>query len=198
MATSPKPSANAFVSRARKIYNPIGFSKGYNFVLWFILVGALFGFTLSRLQYLDFWGVFCAKDASGGNGALPGECFYYRQPGRYQVGIILHLATVLPASLLACVQFIPVVRHKAILVHRINGYIVLLLALPGAVSGVLISRRAAGGDVNVQVAAGLLAILFVGALVMAVINVKRLQIEQHRAWMIRAWVYVSTPNSEGG
>ena len=31
------PNPNAFVRHARKIYNPIGFNKGYNFVLFFIV-----------------------------------------------------------------------------------------------------------------------------------------------------------------
>src|SRR4030081_1442988 len=33
MITSRRPPANGFVRSARKIYNPLGFSKGYNFVL---------------------------------------------------------------------------------------------------------------------------------------------------------------------
>lgn len=52
MAISTRPPANAFVARARKVYNPIGFSKGYNFILWFIFVGALFGFALARRMFL--------------------------------------------------------------------------------------------------------------------------------------------------
>lgn len=39
---------------ARKIYNPLGFKKFYNFVLFFIFGGALLGFTLARFQYLSF------------------------------------------------------------------------------------------------------------------------------------------------
>ncbi|KAI0205169.1 hypothetical protein F4808DRAFT_410727 [Astrocystis sublimbata] len=191
MAVSDRPPRNAFVAKARKVYNPIGFSKGYNFILWFIFVGALFGFTLARLEYLDFWGVFCNPDAENGSGALPGECFYYTQPGRFQIGIILHLATVLPASLLACLQFVPVIRHKVIIFHRINGYIVVTLATVASAAAIVIARHSAGGGVDVQVLVGLLAILFVGSFVISIINVKRLQIEQHRAWMIRAWVYGS-------
>ncbi|KAI0490528.1 hypothetical protein F4859DRAFT_11464 [Xylaria cf. heliscus] len=187
MATSTKPPRNAFVAHARKVYNPIGFSKGYNFILWFIFVGALFGFSLARLEYLDFWGIFCSPDRKGGAGALPGECYYYTRPGRYQVGIILHLASVVPGSLLACFQFVPVIRHKAILVHRINGYLVVLLAVVGTASALVIARHSAGGGADVQTLVGLLAILFVGSMAMAIINIKRLQIEQHRAWMIRAW-----------
>lgn len=52
------------------------------------------GFSLSRFQYLDINGVFCA---GGRNGAAPGECYYYRQ-GLYKIGILLHLATILRVS----------------------------------------------------------------------------------------------------
>ncbi|KAI0427089.1 hypothetical protein F5Y09DRAFT_350660 [Xylaria sp. FL1042] len=189
MATSTKPPANAFVARARKVYNPVGFAKGYNFILWFIFVGALFGFALSRLEYLNFWGVFCNPDEGPGQGALPGECLYYTEQRRYQIGIILHLATVVPGSLLACFQFVPVIRHKVILVHRINGYIVTLLSFVGTAAAIVIARRSAGGGVEVQILVGLVAIFFLGSLVIAIVNIKRLQIEQHRAWMIRAWAY---------
>lgn len=33
MAVSEKPPANGFVRYARKLYNPLGFTRGYNFVL---------------------------------------------------------------------------------------------------------------------------------------------------------------------
>ncbi|KAI0805801.1 hypothetical protein GGR55DRAFT_256760 [Xylaria sp. FL0064] len=189
MVTSTKPPANAFVAHARKVYNPVGFAKGYNFILWFIFVGALFRFALSRLEYLDFWGVFCNPNEGPGQGALPGECFYYTQQTRYHVGIILHLATVVPGSLLACFQFVPIIRHKFILVHRINGYIVTLLSFVGTAAALVIGRRSAGGGVDVQLLFGVLAIWFLGSMIIAIINIKRLQIEQHRAWMICAWAF---------
>lgn len=53
----------------------------------------------------------------------------------------------------------------------------------------MIAGRAAGGGFDVQTFVGVLAIAFVGSLVLAIINVRRLQIDQHRAWMIRAWAY---------
>ena len=43
----------------------------------FLSMGYLFGFTLARLEYLSFHGVFCNPNASGGSGAAPGECYYY-------------------------------------------------------------------------------------------------------------------------
>ncbi|KAK9422472.1 putative DUF2306 domain-containing protein [Seiridium unicorne] len=189
MVQSSRAPANAFVAQARKVYNPIGFSKGYNFVLWFIFLGALFGFTLARLEYLNIWGVFCGNRSGG---ALPGECFYYTKPGRYQIGIILHLGCILPAALLACLQFIPVVRHKAIIVHRVNGWLVVLLSLIGTAGAFMIVRRSFGGGLDIQTGIGLIGVMFVVSLVLAVVNIKRLQIEQHRAWMLRAWFYAGS------
>lgn len=73
MAISNRPPANGFVRAARRVYNPIGFSKGYNFILFFIFAGALLGFTLARFQYLSFDGVFCKTGDSPSNHAAPGE-----------------------------------------------------------------------------------------------------------------------------
>lgn len=47
-----------FVTSMRKIYNPIGFQKGYNFPLFIIGVGGLMGFTLSRMMYWNVDGIF--------------------------------------------------------------------------------------------------------------------------------------------
>lgn len=47
-----------FVTTMRKIYNPLGFHKGYNFPLFLVGVGGLMGFTLSRMMYWNFTGIF--------------------------------------------------------------------------------------------------------------------------------------------
>lgn len=47
-----------FVKNVRKIYNPVGFKKGYNFPLFIIFAGALFGFACARFQYFDYHGIF--------------------------------------------------------------------------------------------------------------------------------------------
>ncbi|KAK1996604.1 hypothetical protein LX36DRAFT_658448 [Colletotrichum falcatum] len=183
MAQPTRPPANRFVAAARKLYNPLGFSKGYNFVLFFIFFGALMGFTLARFQYLGF-DTFC-------KGAAPGECFYYRK-GHEKAGIIIHLAGILPAGFLACFQFVPVIRHRALLFHRLSGYATLLLSLVGTAGAFMIARHAFGGGLEVQAGVGLMGIMFVVSLTLAYVNVKRLQIEQHRAWMLRAWFYAGS------
>ncbi|KAL0942137.1 uncharacterized protein CTRU02_200023 [Colletotrichum truncatum] len=186
MPPLPKPPANGFVAFARKIYNPLGFKKGYNFTLFFITAGAMIGFILARMMYMNIDGILCNPDHS--SRSLPGECYFY-QSGTGRIGIIMHLAGVLPGGFLACIQFVPVIRHKAILFHRLNGYLVLLLSIVGIIGVFMIARRTFGGGISMQTAAGAGSIMFLGALGLAIYNVKQLQIEQHRAWMLRAWVY---------
>ncbi|KZP03718.1 hypothetical protein FIBSPDRAFT_1055115, partial [Athelia psychrophila] len=100
-------SSNPFVNAARKVYHPLHFDKGYNFTLYFIFAGALLGFVLARLQFLDIDGVFCNPKSTTGS-AAPGECYWYSMH-LYRVGIILHLGCILPAAFLLLV---------ALLLHR--------------------------------------------------------------------------------
>lgn len=187
----PKPPANGFVALMRKFYQPIGFTRGYNFILWFIFSGAMLGFCLARMMYLDFYGVFCAPDPTTSNHAAAGECYWYTTYDVYRIGIQLHLYAIIPAGTLACFQFVPVIRHRLILFHRINGYLALALSVVGVTGAIMIAPVAFGGDLAIRGAVGALAIMFVGALSLAYYYIKRLRIDQHRAWMLRAWFYVS-------
>ncbi|KAI0538101.1 hypothetical protein GGR58DRAFT_526710 [Xylaria digitata] len=192
MASPDHSPANTFVGRVRGIYHLIGFTKGYNFVLWVTCTGILLGFSLYRLQFLDFHGVFCSGAVkSKFNHAAPGECFYFLQQP-YKMGVILHLAGILPAAILACIQFVPAFRHKAVSLHRINGHIVTIMSVVSIAGVFVILPRSFGGGFGVQVVGGVLAVSFLWALHMAYINIKRLRIEQHRAWMLRAWYWAGS------
>ena len=146
-----------------------------------------------RLQYFSFYGIFCNTSSSGASGASPGECYYYlRNP--FKVGMMIHLFTVLPAAFLVCFQFVPAIRHKIILFHRINGYLVILLSTISSAGALIIAQHAFGGDMATRIYVGVLVISTSFAYLFAWINIKRLQIDQHRAWMMRAWAYVSQRN----
>jgi hypothetical protein len=193
MVTPAKPAPKGFKTSIRKIYNPLGFSKGYNFALWFIFGGALFAFSLARLMYLNFSKNFCpSKPLAGGNGAAPGECYYYLNFDRYKIGIILHLAGILPAGILAVLQFTPFIRYRWIMVHRVTGYLALLLYIVSLVGALMIARHAFGGGIDIQAWVGFVGIGVLVCFIISYYNIKRLQIEQHRAWMLRGWFYVST------
>jgi uncharacterized membrane protein len=157
-------------------------------ILGFIFSGALLGFILARAAYTNIDGVFCGGDP--GYGAAPGECFVYAR-GHYRVGITLHLVTIVPASLLVLIQFLPFVRHRWIIIHRMNGYIVNTLVLVSLAGALMIARVAFGGTFSTQAGIGFLAIITTLSIIMGYINIKRLQIDQHRKWMLRTWFYVS-------
>ncbi|KAL2209906.1 hypothetical protein CC79DRAFT_1318918 [Sarocladium strictum] len=172
----------------RKFRHAVGFTKTYNLCLFILTAGALFGFVLARLEYLNIDGVYCKP---GDNGALPGECLLYSKPSVERIGIILHLGGILPAGFLVCFQFVPKIRQKIILVHRVNGYAVLLLSVIGTVGALMIARKAVGGSIPSQTIIGVYSIYFLGCLAMGYINIKKRNISQHRAWMLRAWVSAS-------
>ncbi|OAA59254.1 hypothetical protein ISF_06189 [Cordyceps fumosorosea ARSEF 2679] len=177
---------------ARKLYQPLHFNHGYNFVFFLVTAGAMLGFSLSRLMYLDIDGTFCKSGSK--TGAAPGECYYYSGRGgsRYRIGIILHLAAILPAGLLVGFQFVPVIRHKALLFHRISGYTIMILSLTSMAGAFMVTDKAFGGELLSQTVTGLAAVMFLVSLLLAYLNIKRLQIEQHRAWMLRAWSYAAS------
>lgn len=77
----------------------------------FTFAGALFGFVLARLMYLDITGVFCGP-GSGMNHAAPGECYYYLNFDRYAIGIRLHLYTILRESLYSMMALANLICEK--------------------------------------------------------------------------------------
>ena len=187
----PDPSKSTSAGNpVRKVHHArIGFTKAYNLVLFLLFGGALMGFTLARFMYMDVDNVFCGPGFSPTRRASPGECYHYRS-GLYRAAMLLHLACFLPAGFLVVFQFVPAIRRRWILAHRINGYLVLLLSIPGTVGALIVTRRAFGGGVDVQTGFGMIAFMFMVAIVSAYVSIKRLRIDRHRAWMLRAWFYV--------
>jgi len=148
----------------------------------------MLGFSLARLSYLNIGG---ASSSSYASGSSPGEWYWFSH-GIYRIGITIHLCTILPAGLLMVWQFVPVIRHKFLIVHRINGYLIILLVLVSNVGAMMIARRAFGGTLETQAGVGTLVILTTVSIALAYYNIKCLQIDQHRAWMLRAMFYLGT------
>ena len=61
MTSSKTDQPNGFVRNARRVYHPLGFKKGYNFILFFIFGGALLGFIVARFQFLSIDRVMCSQ-----------------------------------------------------------------------------------------------------------------------------------------
>lgn len=148
----------------------------------------MLGFSLARISYLNISG---DAPSSFKSGAVSGEWYWY-QSGIHRTGITLHLATIVPAGILMVFQFLPVIRYKAILFHRINGYLIIVLVTLGNIGATMIARRAFGGTLATQSAIGTLVIATTISMALAYYNIKRLQIDQHRAWMLRAMFALGT------
>ncbi|EGX89139.1 hypothetical protein CCM_07391 [Cordyceps militaris CM01] len=191
---TPSPQPPPALTALRKLHLAVGFAKARTFFLWLVFAGGMLGFCLARLMYLDFAGVFCssAQQQHGANHAAPGECYWYTAVDVYRVGIRMHLGAVVPAGALACVQFTPVVRRRMARVHRVNGYATLLLSLVGVAGAVMVAPVAFGGHPSTRGLVGVLGVLFVGALALAYYYIRKKRIDQHRAWMLRAWFYAGS------
>ena len=162
----------------------LGFASGFRFASFVVFGGALFLFCLLHLQWLDYYGYYC------GRRALPGECFYFLRWKPAEIGMLLHLWCVIPAGILAVVQFIPVVRCKAPRLHRVNGYVTMILDLVGAAAAVPTIPHAFGGGLVAESATWILVAAPITAQIKAYIEIKKRRIAQHRAWMLRAWSIV--------
>ncbi|KAF2501587.1 hypothetical protein BU16DRAFT_577705 [Lophium mytilinum] len=179
---------NKTVTFWQKTHQSVGFKKGYNLALFIVFAGAMMGFTLARLPYLNVGG---SAQSSYRNGSSPGEWYWFKS-GFYRIGITIHLAAILPAGFLMVWQFVPIIRYKFLLFHRINGYLVIFLVFISNVGALMIARHAFGGSLETQAGLGVLAILSTTSICHAYYNVKQLQIDQHRAWMLRAVFYLGT------
>ncbi len=121
-------------------------------VLGIIFGGILFGFGLSRLFWLDIYGRLCPPVPKFNlTTAMPSLCYTVRNFTRYKVAIILHLATCLPAAIIAVFQFVPIIRYRLILYHRVAGYAAVLLMTTSFVGACMIADAAMGGMLFVSV-----------------------------------------------
>lgn len=167
-----------------KIFWCLGFQRTHDLVIWLLLATFMAHFVLSRLSDLDLDGVFCVGRA------FPGECYFWQNTLRGKIGILLHLATIFPATILVVLQFLPVFWRRYPMVHRLNGYVVILLSVSAMAGVILIARHTWGGSLEIQTAAGFFVILFVLSLLMAMYSIKKRRIDSHRAWMLRACAVV--------
>ena len=122
---------------------------------------------------------------------MNGDCYHYARSRSFFWGFTIHLWTVLPAGLLAVLQFVPAIRRRAPAVHRALGYTCLALCVPGIASALPLLARSQGGDLSVRTGVAALGACSSYALVRAWRAIAREgRVDAHRAWMLRAWSYL--------
>lgn len=127
---------------------------------------------------------------SDGTTGFPAACYWISHFDRYHIAITLHLSCYLPAGILAAFQFVPGIRHRFIWYHRIMGYILIVLAVLGNIGAAMLSDTAMGGEQAFQVTVGLVVVGTGFTFAFAIYNIRKAQLDGHRAWMIRTWAYI--------
>jgi len=177
------PSRKTF--RANTYWNIswiLGFKERPSLVLLIVFGGALIGFCLGRTMMMDPNNV--------QNLTIPGEWFWYRQTP-FKPCILIHIYSLIPGGILVVLQFIPAIRRRAVIVHRINGYVSLTLISAGTVGGSIVARRAFGGELNAQSGFYILSSLIILCAGLGIYN--RKETRKHRKWMLRTVSFVGVP-----
>ncbi|KAJ7280352.1 hypothetical protein C8J57DRAFT_124012 [Mycena rebaudengoi] len=173
----PQPRSSIY----RSVSWILGFKEKYSLLLCFIFGGAQVGFCLARSIAMN-----PSKTEST---IAPGEFFWFRQP-MYKINLFIHIYLTTIGGIGAILQFLPALRRRKMVLHRLNGYGVLFTLIVGNISGSIIARRSFGGELNVQSAYYILGIMIVFSGFMGFYYVKR-DTRQHRKWMLRMVVYFS-------
>lgn len=163
----------------RRVSAKLGFKERFSLTFFILFGGALLGFCLSRLLML--------APSNVETKTTPGEWYWYRQ-ALYKPNIFMHIYMSIVGGTLASFQFIPAIRRRKIILHRINGYIVFFTLVPGSVAGSIVARRAFGGDLNSETAYYTLGFM-IGPAGMLGIYFARVNTTLHREWMLRTASY---------
>ncbi|THU96060.1 hypothetical protein K435DRAFT_839235 [Dendrothele bispora CBS 962.96] len=172
---------NPVVTFYRSLSWMMGFREKYSLFLFFFCGGALLGFCLARAFTMD--GKIRPQQTP------PGDYRWFSL-APYRVSYIFHIYTTIIGGILVGLQFLPIIRRNYVLIHRLNGYLCAILLIPGNIAGAVVARRSLGGEINVQAAYYLLAIMLVISMLLGLYNVKR-NTRAHRKWMLRSVAYFS-------
>lgn len=174
------------------------------FTLLPVLVASAFMTAIFSLRYL-IQGV-NAVEALGSTDELLE--FLSGQPGRFwfdfaasqlplyhrnEFAVVGHIVGASIALLTGFVQFIPLIRNKAALLHRATGYLYTFTALTGLFLGAYISVTlpmiGGTGAIIANVVGGALGIIFI---LIAFISIWKKKYVQHEQWMMRSFAILLT------
>ncbi|KAG8721990.1 hypothetical protein FRC08_008086 [Ceratobasidium sp. 394] len=159
----------------------LGFGERFSLLFFLVFGGALFAFCLAR--------VIMMAPSNVETLTVPGEWYWYRQPV-FKPCVFIHIYLNIIAGVFAIFQFIPMIRRRKIILHRINGYFVLFTLLPAVIAGSIVARRAFGGELNIQAAYYTIGSMIGYAALMGISNVRKTR--KHRKWMLRTVSYTSS------
>ncbi|KAJ7772225.1 hypothetical protein B0H16DRAFT_1305264 [Mycena metata] len=161
----------------------LGFKEKYSLLNFFVCGGALLGFCLARSISMN-----PARTASL---LPPGEWFWFGTQLKYKVNLFIHIYLATLGGIGALFQFLPAIRRRKMILHRLNGYGVLSCLIVGNICGAIVARRSFGGELNVQSAYYILGLMIVVSGSTGLFYVKK-DTRRHRKWMLRMVVYFAS------
>ncbi|PVF95666.1 hypothetical protein CPB86DRAFT_787791 [Serendipita vermifera] len=178
ISTTPMPSYPSSLATR------LGFQKRSNLYLYLTLSSLMLLFCVSQFAIL-----FTASPLD--TLLPPGEAFWFKQ-GFRKVALYIHMWSIIPCGILMVFQFIPKIRRSMPALHRLNGRIVLLLFIPGAITAILLTPNSFGGEAagNLGLAAAFVCVSVSGG--MGYYNIRAGQIMEHRKWMLRWMAYLTS------
>lgn len=144
-----------------KIFKPIFWSLVFSLAIIFFFTTAFKYFFVNQTSYGPFW--------------------------QNRFWLFIHVTGGSIALLSGPIQFLPFIRRKYINFHRWTGRIYLLGILLGALSAFNLSVNSVVGWMF-GTALFVLAIVWVTTTTMAVICIRRREIEAHKVWMTRSYI----------
>ncbi|KAF7338935.1 hypothetical protein MVEN_01969600 [Mycena venus] len=163
----------------RSISWMLGFRDKYSLLNCFFWGGALVGVCLARTITMN--------PGRLPHLLIPGEWFWLSQ-SIYKPNLFIHIYLATFGGIAALFQFLPAIRRRKVILHRINGYAVLFCLIVAVTCGSIVARRSFGGEINSQSSYYIQAIMIIYAALMGIYNVKK-DTRRHRKWMLRMVVY---------
>lgn len=102
------------------------------------------------------------------------------------IGFYIHISFGAVALLTGWSQFSKSIRAKRIRLHRTLGKIYLIGILFAGTAGFYLALNATGGIIA-QFGFGAMAIFWLITSILAYVTIRKMQIDQHRIWMIRSY-----------
>jgi len=178
--TEPPPRASHSLNAYRSISWILGFREPFSLLHCFVWGGALVGFSLAR-------SVTMSPSQLADGQLIPGEWFWFKAP-IYKINLLIHIYLTILGGIAVILQFLPAIRRRYMVFHRLNGYGVLFCLIVGNICGSIVGRRSFGGELNVQSAYYILGIMVVYSGLLGIYNVKK-DTRRHRKWMLRMVSY---------
>lgn len=112
----------------------------------------------------------------------------------HPLATLVHITIGAMFLVLAPLQFLPSIRARFLQFHRWSGRLLVVVGLIAAVTGLFFGLTVPFGGRSESIVILIVGVLFITALIKAVIAIRRRDVARHREWMIRAFAAAMGPS----